>query len=319
MREEDFYQIFITGTGKYLDELLEKGLGGVIFFSKDIQSAGGFKSVISDIKLKAHKPPFLSIDQEGGRVERTEYITPRRLSAGLAYKKGLEYLKEQTLEMSEELKDFGINLNFAPVVDVNTNPQNPVIGERAFSDNPDEVIEAAKVVIDVYKEKRIITCAKHFPGHGDTTKDSHKTLPVVDLSLEAMEKIHIAPFKELINYGIPMIMIAHLDCKCFGEYGIPTSVSPAAIKYLREKLGFNGVIISDDMNMGGLEGLSPYEASLRALKAGVDILLFRESDKFTFDLINLLLETSRSDKILYIAIEQAIQRINRLKALYLLA
>ena len=315
MREEDFYQIFITGSGEYLDKLLEKGLGGVIFFSKDIESAAGFKEKIADIKNKAIIPPFLSIDQEGGRVERTENIFPRRLSAGSAYQKGETFLKLQTEEMAEELKDFGINLNFAPVVDVNTNPENPVIGDRAFSDNPDDVIKGAKIVIDAYKKNNIITCAKHYPGHGDTIKDSHKDLPRVNITLSEMEKTHIAPFRELARV-VPMIMVAHLDCECFGESGIPVSVSPLAIKYLREKLGFDGVIISDDMNMGGIAGISPLNAARRAIKAGVDILLYRASDDYTYHLIRALKEALHEDKDLYCAVEGAIQRIKRLKTLY---
>lgn len=314
MREEDFYQIFITGTGDYLNNLLSKGLGGVIFFSKDIQTAEGFKTIIKDIKNKALYPPFLAIDQEGGRVERTEFIHPRHLPAKIAYEKGV--LKTQTQEMADELKDFGINLNFSPVVDVNTNPDNPVIGDRAFGNNPSDVIKGAKTVADVYKEKGIITCAKHFPGHGDTHTDSHKTLPVVELSLNEMEEIHIAPFEEMINYGVPMVMIAHLNCKCFGDFGVPASLSIAAINYLRKNLGFDGVIITDDMNMGGVAGLTPFDAALKAIQAGVDILLYRASDRETYDVISELKEFCFKDKRLCSCIETSIKRIKRLKSLY---
>ncbi len=318
MKEEDFYQIFITGTGEYLDELLSRGLGGVIFFSKDINSADGFKDIISGIKKKSVYAPFLAIDQEGGRVERTENIRPRRLSAKDAYERGAGYLREQTEEMAGELKSFGINLNFAPVVDVNTNPDNPVIGNRAFGDNPLDVIKGAEIVMDVYKHKGIITCAKHYPGHGDTITDSHNDLPVIDLPLKDMEKTHLMPFKYVIKSGIPMIMAAHLDCKCFGEAGVPVSLSVKAIEYLRSKLGFKGVIITDDMNMGGVAGFSPEGAALAAIKAGVDILLYRASDKCTYDVINNIYNSIKNNEALCASVDTSVRRIKSLKERYLL-
>lgn len=318
MKDEDFYQIFITGTGDYLDEFLEKGLGGVIFFSKDINSETDFKELICDVKTKAVYPPFLAIDQEGGRVERTENIRPRRLSAKETYNGGLDYLQLQTEEMAGELKSFGLNLNFAPVLDVNTNPQNPVIGDRAFGDNPEDVIKASKVVFDIYKKTGIITCAKHYPGHGDTVQDSHKSLPVINLPLEVMEKIHITPFKAAIQSGVPMIMAAHLDCKCFGEPGLPVTLSPKAIAYLRKNLGYNGVIITDDMNMGGVAGFSPEEAAVAALHAGIDILLYRACDAETKKVINNIYKHFKQDKGLCVLVENAVARIKHLKASYLL-
>ena len=317
MREEDFYQIFITGTGDYLGELLEKGLGGVIFFSKDILSKDGFKSLVSDIKLKAKLPPFLSIDQEGGRVERTENIYPKRLSAKFAYEKGREYLISQTEVLADELLEFGINLNFAPVADINTNPNNPIIGERAFGDTLDSVIDGVDVVSNIYLDKGIIPCVKHYPGHGDVEVDSHKTLPKLKHSLAEMEKTHLAPFKFASDINLPMVMIAHLDCECFGQAGIPTSLSKNAIDYLRTNLGFKGVIITDDMNMGGVNYLPPVEAAIRALKAGVNILLYRASDNETYKIIQALRAKIEKDKELETVVRQSVEKIAKLKTQYL--
>ncbi len=316
MKEEDLYQIFITGTGEYLPELLSKGLGGVIFFSKDITSESGFIDDIFKIKQLAKIPPFLSIDQEGGRVERTENIYPKRLSAKYAYEKGIDYLESQTNELARELLNFGINLNFAPVIDVNTNPLNPIIGERAFSDNPKDVIKGMRVVNEVYKKHGIISCVKHYPGHGDAQKDSHKELPEINLSLDEMERIHLLPFKAAVGDGLSMVMVGHLNCKCFGEYGIPTSLSSKAIEYLRNSVGFRGVIISDDMNMGGLSGVTALEASLKAIKAGVNILLYRDSNKETYLLINELVQKIKEDSELKCCVEKSIEKVRWLKCLY---
>lgn len=316
MREEDFYQIFIIGTGDYLDELLEKGLGGVIFFSKDILSKDGFMSLINHIKLKSKLSPFLSIDQEGGRVERTENIYPKRLSAKFAYEKGREYLISQTGVLADELLEFGINLNFAPVADINTNPNNPIIGERAFGDTLESVIDGIDIVSNVYLDKGIIPCVKHYPGHGDVEVDSHKALPKLNLSNKDMET-HLASFKFAINKGLPMVMVAHLDCNYFGDSGIPTSLSKNAIDYLRTELGFNGVIITDDMNMGGVNYLPPVEAAIRAIKAGVNILLYRASDDETYELIQALRKEVEKDKELETLVRQSVEKIKRLKDQYL--
>ena len=153
---------------------------------RNINSENDFKTLIDKIKKISMIPPFLSIDQEGGRVERTENIHAGKkyLSAKFAYEKGPDFLNNQTREIAKELKSYGLNLNFAPCIDTNTNPNNPIIGERAFSSNPDDVIKGEKIVTAAYKSNGIIPCVKHFPGHGDADADSHLTLPKIDLSLE---------------------------------------------------------------------------------------------------------------------------------------
>lgn len=311
--EKLIFQKFIFGTGEYLDKALSKGLGGVIFFTRDIESDEQFKKLISDIKSKAAIPPFLSIDQEGGRVERTEKITPKRLSARYAWKKGITFLKNQTEEMAKELEDFGINLNFAPVADVNTNPNNPIIGERAFSDVTDEVITCVKTVADVYRNNGIIPCVKHYPGHGDADKDSHKTLPCIDLSQEEMEKVHIRPFKEAINDDIEMIMAAHLHCTCFDKTPLPSSLSKNAIGYLREKLNYNGVIISDDMVMQGVQDFGTVEAIIMGINAGLDMFIFRDADQHAYSSIEKLVEIVKTDINLQQKIIESNRRIENLK------
>ena len=181
MREK-VYQKFILGC-ENPSGALRKGLGGVIFFAKDIKTTSQVKSQIKEYQQIALIQPFISIDQEGGRVERTEAIHPRRLSAKKAFEKGEEYLKAQSEEISKELADLGFNLNFAPCIDVNTNPQNPIIGERAFSSNPQDVIKGANIFINASRKYGIIPCIKHFPGHGDADSDSHLTLPEINLNI----------------------------------------------------------------------------------------------------------------------------------------
>ena len=309
------YQMFILGTdGGGYEKALAKGLGGIIFFTKDIQSSDEFRRLISDIKSKALIPPFLSIDQEGGRVERTENIHngKKYLSAKFAFEKGEDFLRAQTREIAEELKSYGLNLNFAPCIDVNTNPDNPIIGERAFSNNPDDVIKCEKIVSQTYRENGIIPCVKHFPGHGDANADSHLTLPEIDLPLEEMESTHIKPFAACAK-TIEMIMAAHLHCTCFEREAIPTSLSKNAISYLRNKLGFKGVIISDDMVMAGAAGFEPVQACEMGIHAGLNMFIYRNSTPETIEIIETIAQKALQDEELRQNIEYSYEKINDLK------
>lgn len=321
--KQKLYQMFILGLrGEDLNDnpnlvkALENGLGGVIFFTQNITTPKQFKTLIRDIENTALIPPFLSIDQEGGRVERTENIfnCKKYLSAKFAAKKGEEFLKEQTEQISHLLKDFGINLNFAPLLDVNTNPNNPIIGERAFSDNTDEVIKFGKIVADTYLKNEIIPCAKHFPGHGDASVDSHISLPKFDLALKELEKTHIRPFKEV---DVPMIMVAHMHCCAFDKEGIPSSLSKNVIGYLKNNLNYQGLIITDDMVMGGVLNINPIEACTKAIKAGVNILLYRDSDNQTIQILDELAELAQKDKELLENIEKSYKKIIDFKNRYL--
>lgn len=309
------YQMFILGmegetldTNRNLVNALADGLGGVIFFTKNIKTSEQFRKLIQDIKKEAEIVPFLSIDQEGGRVERTENIFggKKYLSAKFAAAKGEEFLRNQTEQISRDLKDFGINLNYAPCLDVNTNPNNPIIGERAFSNDVDEVIKFGKIVVETYRKNGIMPCAKHFPGHGDASVDSHIALPKIDLSLDEMEKYHIKPFKEV---DVDMIMVAHLHCKAFDEEEIPSSLSKNVIGYLREKVGFNGLVITDDMVMGGVLGVDGTQACFKAIKAGVNILLYRDSFDETIQIIEDLAKMAEVDEELRQNIEKSYEKI----------
>ncbi len=330
--KQKLYQMFILGCeGDGYKKALKEGLGGIIFFTKDIQSSEQFQGLIEEVKSEALIPPFLSIDQEGGRVERTENIHhgKKYLSAKFAYSKGI--LKEQTKAIAQELKSYGINLNFAPCIDVNTNPNNPIIGERAFSDNPDEVIKCEKIVSQTYRENGIIPCVKHFPGHGDANADSHLTLPKIDLTLSEMEKTHIKPFRACAK-TIEMVMVAHLHCTCFEKDVIPTSLSKNAISYLR-RLGFDGVAISDDMVMRGVNNPHPLRAGKEfvneqgeftnsgagaeicemGIRAGLNMFIYRNSTPKTIEIIETIAEKAKTDKELQENIEKSYERIIKLK------
>lgn len=309
--EKLIYKKFILGTGAYLDKALAKGLGGVIFFTRDIHSKEQFQALINDIKQKAVYKLFLSIDQEGGRVERTENIHARYLSPRFAYERGEDFLRNQAKKIAQELKDYGINLNFAPCADVNTNPKNPIIGERAFSSITYDVVNAVKIVSEMYRQNGIIPCLKHFPGHGDASMDSHLTLPIIDLPMSTMETVHIKPFKE--NLNSEMIMAAHLHCTCFDKEPIPASLSKNVIGYLRNVLKYDGIIITDDMVMKGVQNFGSVQACKMAINAGVDMFIFRDADENAVNTIEQLIVDVKDDEVLMAKILESDLRIESLK------
>lgn len=309
------YQMFTMGLdgedlklNPNLIQALNEGLGGVIFFTQNIKTKEQFKTLITDIKKEAEIIPFLSIDQEGGRVERTENIFngKKYLSAKFAAEKGEDFLKTQTEQIALELNDLGINLNFAPCIDVNTNPNNPIIGERAFSNQTEEVIKFGKIVVDTYLKNGIIPCTKHFPGHGDASVDSHISLPKIDLSLEEMEMTHIKPFKEVES---PMVMVAHMHCSAFDKEETPTSLSKNAIGYLKNTLNHKGLIITDDMIMGGVLNIEADKACIKAIKAGVDILLYRNSYNETLQIVDKIAAAAENDEELMNNIDKSYNKI----------
>lgn len=314
--EKLIYQMFILGFGTELERALGKGLGGVIFFTKDILSEEDFKNKIVEIKNKSLINPFLSIDQEGGRVERTENIRPRRISPRYAYERGEKFLRSQSLEISKELNSWGINLNFAPCADVNTNPNNPIIGERSFSNNADDVIKGVEIFSEMSKKCGVIPCVKHFPGHGDADKDSHLTLPVIDLPLEEMKNIHIKPFAKAIEQGADMVMVAHLYCKCFDKEVVPSSLSKNVVGYLREQLAFGGVVISDDMVMKGVQNYGGFEACRMGIEAGLDMFIYRQADDEVIETIDKLVEYAEMNSDFRRKVVEANERIKKLKSKY---
>lgn len=308
--------MFILGVDN-IDLVLKKGLGGVIFFTKDIKTENQVKKQINDIKQKALIPPFISIDQEGGRVERTENIYKKRLSPAHAFQRGIEYLKIQSEEISREISELGFNLNFAPVIDVNTNPLNPIIAERSFAKNYNDVIKGMDIFINASKKYKVIPCVKHFPGHGEANSDSHLTLPEIDLSLKDMENIHIKPFSYAINNGIEMIMVAHLHCKCFDKNIIPTSLSKNAISYLKTTLNYKGIILSDDMVMKGVAKYDKLEACMKGIEAGLDMFIYRNSDDETLDMIENLSKIIQKDSFLKEKVINSYNKIIDLKSKYI--
>lgn len=264
-----------TTPSRELEELLKRGVGGVILFRRNIEAPEQVLELTRSIKRLAGRPIFVGIDQEGGRVRRLRTgftdIPPMR-ALGLSRDPALAF--EVGCLLGRELLAVGIDLNFAPVVDVDTNPDNPVIGDRAFGPDAALVAELGQAVLRGLQSEGVAACAKHFPGHGDTHQDSHATLPRLGHALERLERVELVPFRAAAQAGVASMMTAHVVLEAV-DARYPATLSELVLgRLLRDRIGFDGVVFSDDMEMQAIAGRFDWgTAAVRALRAGVDSLL----------------------------------------------
>ncbi len=258
---------------------LEEGrLGGVILFKRNIETLEqvvALNRAIQTAGCRSGSPPFVSLDQEGGPVQRLRGLAtdlPPMRDLGVRGDPGLAERAGQLL--GKELGSLGFNLNFAPVMDVDSNPENPVIGKRSFSSDPELVARMATAFARGLTASGVIPCAKHFPGHGDTRTDSHKTLPILGHELDRLRQIEFVPFRAAIEHVLPVIMTAHILLETIDETYPATLSRKILTEILRAQLGFQGVIISDDLEMAAIaERYTIDEVVELGLRAGVDIFL----------------------------------------------
>jgi len=263
-------------------------VGGFIFFKPNIQNAQQAVELFNALKTlnAAHHsvPLFMSVDEEGGRVSRLPNSLVK-LPAGAEIGKANDpnFARELGETLGEELKAFGLNVDFAPVLDVNSNPDNPVIGDRSFGSDAGAVSRLGVPLMKGLQTGGVISVVKHFPGHGDTSVDSHLGLPVVNHDLNRLRKMELVPFADAVREGTDMVMVAHILLPKL-DPDHPASFSKRAITdLLRGELGYDGVVITDDMTMGAV--INHYDigqASVEAIKAGGSIVLVgHEYDKQT--------------------------------------
>lgn len=261
--------------------LVAQGIGGFILFGGRYDDV---KKGIRELQDIAETPLFIASDLEQGLGQQVEGGTlfPNAMAIGSAIdtenEEDIKLLRKAIRIMSQEAKEVGINVVLAPVLDINTNPENPIICTRAFSDKPEKVAWFGREFVNGIQSYGLIACAKHFPGHGDTEMDSHIDLPVIKASMERLRSIELYPFMESIKSGVGMIMVGHLMVEV-KDPERPASLSQEIINnLLRKELSFNGIVITDAMNMEAIrKRYNEDEACLMALKAGADIILHPEN------------------------------------------
>ena len=277
---EQIGQLFMIGfTGTTVTKDLASFLtaskpGGVIFFRRNLESVQQIVDLTNGLqKLSPAQPLLIAIDQEGGRVSRlpAEFtIFPPCGQLGQCNSSELAYSAAATI--AKELRAVGINMNMAPVLDVNSNPDNPVIGDRAFGAAPELVGEMGSATIGGLQDNMVVACGKHFPGHGDTATDSHKELPVVDAGLQRLRDTEFPPFQQAIRYGVASLMTAHVLYRALDPEA-PATLSSAVIqRLLREEFRYEGVVFTDDLEMHAIidhDGIG--EAAVRSFVAGCPV------------------------------------------------
>ncbi len=300
--------------------ITKRFVGGVVLYARNIKDPTQVASLTVGLQKVAQETPnaiplFIAIDQEGGivtRLEKGATVLPGNLALGATRSK---MLAEKAGELTAiELAAVGINLNLAPVMDINTNPRNPVIGVRSYGESHDLVSQLGTAYIRGLQRNGVLATAKHFPGHGDTNVDSHKKLPVVTHNKKRINAIELAPFQAAIETGVAAIMSAHVLYPAL-DAEMPATLSyPMLTRLLRQKLGYNGLIITDDLEMKAIDDqYETGEAAVLAIQAGADMILVPWTLKKQQRVYNALRQAVRRRDITETRLNDSVRRILKSK------
>jgi len=258
----------------------EFDLGGVIYFARNIVEPAQVKELSREVReLEGDWPFWISVDQEGGRVARLKQPFTEWPPAATLGRSGSDTLAERFADaLGAELRAVGIDLDYVPVLDVHTNPENPVIGDRALSDRAEDVARLGEILIRRLQGQGIAASGKHFPGHGDTSLDSHEALPVVEHERPRLDDVELVPFRRAVAAGVATIMTAHVVATAI-DPDRPASLSPAVVtNLLKTEMGYRGVVVSDDLGMKAVAAATPLpDATVAAIEAGCDMVLLCNS------------------------------------------
>jgi beta-N-acetylhexosaminidase len=301
------------------------GVGQVILFARNVDGPEQVAELVRELQAvardAAHPLPLLvAVDQEGGRVARLREpwtVWPPMRAVGRTASEDIA--RKVGAALAGELSACGIRCNLAPDVDVDTNPENPVIGDRSFGDDPDLVGRLGAALIRGLQEGGVASCAKHFPGHGDTEVDSHLELPAVDHPRSRLEEVELPPFRKAIEAGVSAIMTAHVMVRALDD-GVPATLSPRVIDgLLRKEMKFGGVIVSDDLDMKAVTthwGVGP--GAVKAAQAGCDLLPVCGTPDAQAEAIESVIRAVEAEELSRTSMDDAWGRIRRLKEKFLL-
>ncbi len=299
----------------------EFGLGGVILFARNISDP----AQVADLSFEAARlvpdlPCWVSVDQEGGRVARLKSPFTEWPAMATLGRSGDPALAERFARaLGSELKAVGITLDYAPVLDVHTNPKNPIIGDRALAEKATEVARLGSAIIRALQEGGVAACGKHFPGHGDTSTDSHLELPLVEHPPERLREVEFVPFKAAIEAGVASIMTAHVFVPALDEK-LPATLSSHVVKdLLRDELGFEGVIFSDDLEMKAIANHHTVpSAAVLSIAAGCDGLLICSGDHdVQAAALEAIVHSVEDGRLTFARVEDALKRQQRMKERFL--
>lgn len=303
-------------------ELIRRGVGGVILFSRNVEEPRQLAELSRALKAAAPGALMIAIDQEGGRVQRlrpphwTAWPSLRRIGAideagGIQGLNGTAVAEKLGHMIAHELGACGIDLDFAPVVDVDTNPANPVIGDRSFGRDPRRVARLGVALAQGLERGGVASCAKHFPGHGDTSQDSHLTLPRLAHDRARLWQVELVPFVAAARAGLASVMTAHIRFEAFDR--LPATLSPEAMKLLRADVAFQGACLSDDLEMNAIASTyGVVDGAEMAIAAGVDGVLVCHSLKLQHDVIDSIARGANAGPLPRDRLAEAARRMEKL-------
>ncbi len=299
----------------------EFDLGGVILFSRNVEVPEQVAELAGDAELLGRTmPAWVSVDQEGGRVARLQEPFTRWPPMAVLGRAKAEGLAERFgRALARELRAVGITLDYAPVLDIHTNPKNPVIGDRALADKADEVARLGAEIIRALQSEGVAACGKHFPGHGDTSADSHLELPLVEHAPDRLRAVEFEPFRAAIREQVAFIMTAHVLVPALDEQR-PATLSPTIVqRVLREELGYAGVILSDDLEMKAVSVETPVPvAAVQAIQAGCDgVLVCSGNVDLQAATLEALVKAVEAGDISRTRLDEALKRLQKAKERFL--
>jgi beta-N-acetylhexosaminidase len=317
-------QMFMIGMGGtepdyYVNKMIrERNIGGVLLFGHNMKSeaqTGALTESLQELSMKTEPsiPLFIAVDQEGGEVSRAPWVTPQPAAARVGARGNPEEARAIAERMGRELLRAGVNTDLAPVVDTGF---GAAIGTRSFGEDPELVAEMGAAAVEGFKAAGVVSAAKHFPNHGPATADSHERLPVVDHDLATIRSYDLPPFEAAVAAGVPMVMVGHLLYPAIDPER-PASLSPEAVGMLRAELGFDGVVITDDLAMAGASGGGPpARAAVEAVKAGADLLIISSVPRQQADAYDAVVAAVESGEVSRERIRLSVERLLKVKEGY---
>jgi beta-N-acetylhexosaminidase len=317
-------QMFVVSVGGtepdyYIEKMVrERNIGGVILFGHNMRSEGQVRDLTASLQRMSMRtepavPLFVAVDQEGGAVASAPWVAPQPAAAEIGGRGDPAEARAVAEEIGRDLLRAGVNTNFAPVVDTGF---GAAIGDRSYGEDPGLVSRMGAAAVEGYEGAGIASAAKHFPNHGPAVADSHRELPVVRHDMETLRSHDLPPFRAAVEAGVPMVMAGHLLYPAV-DAERPASLSPRWMGLLREEIGFDGVVVTDDLAMAGASGGgTPEKAAVEAVKAGADLLIVSSPPQQQADAYDAVVAAVESGEIPEERVRDSVRRLVEVKGTY---
>jgi beta-N-acetylhexosaminidase len=317
-------QMFVISVGGtepdyYIEKMIrERNIGGVLLFAHNMESEAQTRSLTGalqelSIQTEPSIPLFVAVDHEGGKVSRAPWVSRQPAPARVGARGDPAEAREIARQIGGELLRAGVNTDLAPVVDTGF---GAAIGSRSYGEDPQLVARMGAAAVEGFESASVVSAAKHFPNHGPATADSHVDLPVVDHDLRTVRSYDLPPFEAAIGAGVPMVMLGHLVYPAIDPHR-PASLSPKAVRMLREEVGFDGVVVTDDLAMAGVSGdAPPVRAAVAAVEAGADLLLISSPPQQQADAYDAVVEAVESGELPREQVQVSVERVLAVKEKY---